>query len=79
MSSNKANNKEKPKKQLNKYIRLTGIGFQLGATIYLASYIGGWLDEKYLMEKKLFTLLFILIGLVGSIWSILRQLKKIND
>ncbi|MCF6297841.1 MAG: AtpZ/AtpI family protein [Flavobacteriaceae bacterium] len=70
---------KKPKRQLNKYIRFTGIAFQLGATIYLATYIGKWLDNKYLMEKKLFTLSFILIGLIASIWSIVKQLNKINN
>lgn len=70
---------QKPKKSLNKYIRFTGIAFQLGATIYLAAYLGKWLDTKFLMQKKLFTLGFILIGLIASIWSIVKQLNKINN
>ncbi|MCF6347780.1 MAG: AtpZ/AtpI family protein [Flavobacteriaceae bacterium] len=70
---------QKQKKSLNKYIRFTGIAFQLGATIYLAAYLGKWLDTKFLMQKKLFTLGFILIGLIASIWSIVKQLNKINN
>ena len=70
---------QKSKKQLNKYIRFTGIGFQLGVTIYLAVYIGKKLDSHFLMEKKLFTLGFILISLIASIWSIVKQLEKINN
>ncbi len=72
-------NNKKPKKLLNKYIRFTSIGFQLGATIYFAAYVGKWLDNKYLMEKKVFTLIFILVGLIASIWSIVKQLEKINN
>ncbi len=72
-------NNQKQKKSLNKYVRFTGIAFQLGATIYLAAYIGKWLDHKFLMEKKLFTLGLILISLVASIWSIVKQLNKINN
>jgi len=70
---------KKSKKPLNKYIRFTSIGFQLGATIYLAVYIGKKLDNYFLMEKKLFTLGFILFGLIASIWSIVKQLEKINN
>ncbi len=70
---------QKQKKSLNKYIRFTGIAFQLGATIYLAAYLGKWLDTKFLMQKKLFTLGFILIGLIASIWSIVKQLNKMNN
>jgi len=74
-----SNNEKKPKKQLNTYARLSGIAFQLGATIYLAAYIGKWLDQKFLLQKKIFTLILILVGLIVSIWNIVRQLKKIND
>ena len=70
---------KKSKGQLNKYIRFSGIGFQLGATVYLAVYIGKKLDNHFLMEKKLFTLGFILISLIASIWSIVKQLEKINN
>jgi len=70
---------KKPKRQLNKYIRFTGISFQLGGTIYLAAMIGKWLDNYFSMEKELFTLGLILIGLIASIWSILKQLENIND
>ncbi len=72
-------NNQKPKRSLNKYVRFTGIAFQLGATIYLAAYVGKWLDAKFLMEKKIFTLVLILIGLIASIWSIVKQLDKINN
>ncbi len=72
-------NNQKQKKSLNKYVRFTGIAFQLGATIYLAAYIGKWLDNKFLMEKKIFTLVLILIGLIASIWNIVKQLDKINN
>jgi len=72
-------NSQKPKKQLNKYVRFSGIAFQLGATIYLAAYLGKWLDNKFLMQKKIFTLVLVIFALVVSIWSIVKQLNKIND
>ena len=72
-------NNPKRKKPLNTYIRFTSIGFQLGATIYFAAYIGKWLDTKFETEKKVFTLLLILISLVVSIWNITRQLKNMDN
>ena len=69
-----------PKKgQLNKYLQLTSIAFQMGATIYLAAYFGKKLDIYFQNEKKIFTLLLVLLGLAVSIWNVLRQLKKINQ
>ncbi|WP_139957465.1 AtpZ/AtpI family protein [Flavicella sediminum] len=67
------------KKPLNKFIRLSGVGIQMGVTIYLASYVGKKLDVYYGMEKKVFTLGLILFAFIASIYSILAQLKKIQD
>jgi uncharacterized membrane protein YfcA len=72
-------NNPKRKKPLNTYIKFTSIGFQLGATIYFAAYIGKWLDTKFETEKKVFTLLLILISLAVSIWNITRQLKNMDN
>ena len=69
---------QKPKRQLNKYIRFTGIAFQLGITMYLAAYFGDWLDRYFQMKEKIFTLILIILGLVGTIWSITVQLKNID-
>ena len=40
------------KKQLNKYLQLTSIAFQMGITIYLGAYFGKKLDAYYMTEKK---------------------------
>ena len=72
-------NKPPKKKQLNRYIQLTGVAFQMGITIYLGAYFGKWLDAHFQMSNKTFTLIGTLIAMVVSIWSVLAQLKKIND
>ncbi len=72
-------NQKPPKKQLNKYLRLTGIGLQMGITIYLASYLGKWLDVKYPNENNLYTIILTLLGVVISFYSLLKQVKKINN
>jgi membrane protease YdiL (CAAX protease family) len=69
---------QKHKKQLNKYIRLTGVGLQMGVTIYLFVYLGKWLDGKYPNENDLYTMFLTLLGIVVSFYSLLRQVKSIN-
>ena len=71
---------ENPKKenQLNKYLALTGIAFQMGITIYLGAYFGKKLDAHFETDK-IFTLILTLLSLLIALWSILAQLKKIND
>jgi len=70
--------KNPQKKPLNKFIRFTGIGIQLGATIYLAAYLGKKLDVYFGFEKIL-TLLLVLFAFVLSMYSMLQQLKKMED
>ena len=70
---------KKPKKSLNKYIRLTGIGLQMGITIYLASYLGKWLDVKYPNEHNLYTIGLTLAGVGLSFYSLLKQVKNIHN
>ena len=69
---------KKPKKRLNKYIALTGIGLQMGITIYLAANLGKWLDAKY-TESNTYTIILTLLGIVLSFYSLLRQLKNIEN
>ena len=71
--------KRKPEKRLNKYIRFSGIAFQLGVAMYLAAYFGKKLDAYFSLEKHFFTLGLIIFTLVLSIWSITIQLKKIEE
>jgi len=70
---------KKPKKSLNKYIRLTGICLQMGITIYLAAYLGKWLDVKYPNEHNLYTIVLTLIGVGLSFYSLLKQVKNIQN
>ena len=69
---------KKPKKQLNKYIVLTGIGLQMGITIYLAASLGKWLDAKY-TENNTYTIIVTLLGVVLSFYSLLRQIKNLDN
>ncbi|UMB53271.1 AtpZ/AtpI family protein [Lutibacter sp. A64] len=69
----------KKKRQLNKYLQLTGVAMQMGVTIYLGVYFGKWLDAYFQTTNKIYTIILTLFALFASIWSVLAQLKNIND
>ena len=71
--------KQKEKKPLKNWAVLSGIAIQMGATIFLFAWIGQWLDEKYSSNKEWFTILFVLLGVGVAIYTVLQQLKRLNN
>ncbi|WP_111707154.1 AtpZ/AtpI family protein [Lutibacter citreus] len=71
--------KKSKKKQLNKYLQLTSVVFQMGITIYLGAYFGKWLDGYFKTGNKTFLIITILFALIISLYNVIRQLKNIND
>ena len=71
--------KTKKKKQLNRYLALTSIPFQMGGTIFLGAYLGESLDKKYIFDKKYFTIVFVLIAVFASLYLVIKQLKNLED
>ena len=70
---------QNPKKPFRNYVVFSGIAFQMGITIYLGVMLGKWLDGKMSSDKRYFTILFTLIAMIVSIYSVIAQLKKINE
>jgi F0F1-type ATP synthase assembly protein I len=67
------------KKQLNKYVSLAAIPFQLGSVVYVGSYFGKMLDLKFGFVKPAWmTLIFVLFAIGLSFYSIIKQLQRIN-
>lgn len=57
---------------------MSGIGFQMGATIFICAWIGKKLDERYPSEKNWFTIGLVLFGVFASLYIVLKQLKNLN-
>jgi uncharacterized membrane protein len=57
------NNQNKKKNQPNSWLFFTGLGLQIGVTVYVMAYLGD---------------ILVIIGLVASIYSAVKQLNKIN-
>ena len=67
------------KKQLNKYVSLASIPFQIGSVVYLGSYLGKILDLKYgFIKPSWMTLIFVLFAIALSFYSLIKQLQRMN-
>lgn len=71
-------NKPKKKNQLHKYIQFSGIAFQMGITIGACAFFGVWLDKKFPNNYSAYTIVFSLIGVFGSLYSVIKQIQNLN-
>jgi len=70
---------QNPKKNNNKWLALINIPIQMGAIIYMFSYLGNWLDEKYENSNNIYVKILTLVGVAIAFYNINRQLKDINN
>ena len=63
----------------NKWLALINIPIQMGAIIYMFSYLGNWLDEKYENSNNFYVKVLTLVGVAIAFYNINRQLKDINN
>jgi len=76
--SNENQQDQKPKGQLKNVAILSGIGIQMGVTIYLFVLLGKWLDSKYNNGDKLFIIIATLLGVGISLYVVLKQVNRIK-
>lgn len=51
----------------------------MAVTIFIGTYIGVKLDEKYPNENNIFTLAFSLIFVFAALYMVIKQVKNISD
>lgn len=71
-------NQNPKKKTNNKWLAFINIPIQMGAIIFLFSYLGNRLDEKYPNSYTIFVKILTLVGVALAFYNINRQLKDIN-
>lgn len=67
------------KRRPNKWFAFINIPIQMGAIIYVFSFLGNWLDEKYPNPHKLYVKILTLLGVALAFYNLNRQLKDINS
>ena len=67
-----------PKRKRNKWLALTAIPIQMGATIFLFAWLGGWLDKKYSNPNGIYTKILVLAGVGVALFTLYRQVRELN-
>ena len=60
----------------NKWLALSGIGLQMGLTIFLGNLLGKWLDTT--LNKSFLEPTITILAIFISIYSVIRGVNKIN-
>ncbi len=58
------------------FIKYSGIGFQMLATIGVFAFIGYKIDEHQHRSKPIFTAIFSVVGVFLSLYQVVKQLNK---
>ncbi|MDN3675376.1 AtpZ/AtpI family protein [Flavobacterium branchiarum] len=62
----------------NKWLVFINIPIQMGVIIFLFSYLGMWLDEKYSNGGSLWTIILSLFSVFLALYNVIRQVKNLN-
>lgn len=60
----------------NRWIALSGIGLQMGLTIFLGNLLGHWLDTTF--NKTFLEPTITILAIFISIYSVIKGVNKIN-
>ncbi|RZJ63890.1 MAG: AtpZ/AtpI family protein [Flavobacterium sp.] len=71
------NNNQQDRKT-RKWLVLLTIPMQMGATIFVFSWFGGWLDEKYGNTNSTNQIIFALLGVFLSLYYVIKQVNQLN-
>lgn len=73
---NSTNNSDSEKGKLQSYLKYSGLAFQMLVVLGVAAYGGMQLDAYMGNKNPWFTIIFMVIGVVGSIYKIIVSVIK---
>lgn len=62
-----------------KILRFTGVGIQMGVTIWLFAMLGDYIDKKQGNETAWWTLGLILFAVISSMLLLIKEIKKLGN
>ncbi len=71
-------NPNNKKKQPNKWLALINIPIQMGIIIFLFSFFGKWLDERFPNTSNIYIKIFVLLGVGLALYNVIRQVNQLN-
>ena len=63
---------------LKNFIKLSGLGIQIGVIVYIFIYFGKWIDLYLNNNTKIFVAIGAITGVAVSLYVVLKQLEKIH-
>ena len=63
-------------KQVNNFAKYTGMAFQMMATIGLFTFIGYKIDENQVQNKSLYAAMLGFLGVIVSLYVVVRSLTR---
>lgn len=72
-------NRNQKQKQLNSYIKYSGLGFQMLLTMILAAWGGLKLDEHFKVKNHWFTIGLLLFAVIASLYLVIKTLTANNE
>ena len=71
-------NKNQKGTNFNTYLKFSGIALQMAILIIIAAYGGRWIDDELNLNHPIFTIIFILLAIFGSLFQIIREVIKLS-
>jgi F0F1-type ATP synthase assembly protein I len=62
--------------QLKPYVKYSGLAFQMIVTLVAAAYAGMWLDEKQGNENPWWTITFMVVAVIGTIYLVIKSVTE---
>lgn len=63
--------------KLNKYLRFSTVGLEMGLSVIIGLFVGQWLDRQFDTSPWLL-LVFLMFGMVAGFRSVFRLMRDVN-
>lgn len=64
-----------PKKQVNQYLKYSGLAFQLAGLVLAGLFGGQWLDKTFHLDKPYFTIGLVVVLFSGFLYKLYLDLN----
>lgn len=67
---------ERNPRQVNQYLKYSGMAFTLFILLGIAAWLGQWLDKKMATPQPYFTIILILLFMGGFFYRLVKDLSR---
>ena len=70
---------ERDRRQVNQYLKYSGMAFQLFLLLAAGAWLGQWLDKKMATPQPYFTIILILLFTFGFFYRLVKDLSRKDE